>query len=164
MEVSRPPIQRLHHSTLPTPLFPPKLLVGRPRKHLIPEPETRKNQNIHVETSIVSVEHSSVSDDSEDSVLNEPIHPSTNITQPKQSSETLVVPQVQQVTDPVEVSRTDNIPISLQESFHKFDEPLRILEEKFQSNEKNVIETEKLIDAISEVESVEEEIQTSLQI
>ena len=159
-EVSRPPIQRLHHSTLPTPLLPPKRPVGRPRKHLTPEPETRKNQNIHVETRIVSVELSSVSDDSEDSVLEEPIHSSINITQPKQSSETLVLPQE---TDPAEVSRTDNIPVLLQESFHKFDESLRILEEKFQSNEKAVMETEKLIEAISEGESVEEDIQNLLK-
>ena len=109
-EVSRPPIQRLHHSTLPTPLLPPKRPVGRPRKHLIPEPETKKNQNIHVETPIVSVELSSGSDDSEDSVLEEPIHSSINITQPKQSSETLVLSQD---PDPAEVSRTDNIPVPL---------------------------------------------------
>ena len=113
-----------------------------------------------METPIVSVELSSVSDDSEDSVLEEPIHPSINITQPKQSSEALVVPQE---TDPAEVSRTDNIPVSLQESFHKFDESLSILEQKFQSNEKAVMETEKFIDAISEGESVEEKIQNLLK-
>ena len=65
--------------------------------------------------------------------------------------------------DPAEMSRTGNIPVSLQESFPKFDESLRILEEKFQSNEKAVMETEKLIDAISEGESVEEEIQNLLK-
>ena len=113
-----------------------------------------------METPTVSVELSSVSDDSEDSVLEEPIHSSINITQPKQSSETLVLPQK---TDPAEVSRTDNIPVPLQESFHKFDESPRILEEKFQSNEKAVMVTEKLIEAISEGESVEEEIQNLLK-
>ena len=82
-----PPISETDESsTLPTPLLPRERPVGRPRKHLIPEPAIRKNQNIHVETPIVSVELSSVSDDSEDSVLDEPIHPSVNITQPKQSS------------------------------------------------------------------------------
>ena len=38
-----------------------------------------------------------------------------------------------------------------------------MLEEKFQSNEKTVMETEKLIDAISEGESIEEEIQNPLK-
>ena len=55
-------------------------------------------------------------------------------------------------TDPAEVSRTDNIHLPLQESFHKFDESLRILEE-----------TEKLMSANTEGESVEEEIQNMLK-
>ena len=98
----------------------------------------------------ISVVLSSVSDDSEDSVLEEPIQPKTEDDKPKNSLET---PDGPRELDPAELGYPKKILVPLQESFSKFDESRRLLEEKFQSNEIN--EGEDWLDMASEGEPAE---------